>query len=263
MTRPRRAGRSRCCCSSRNRYDPEEVSAHGIAGATAKPKKAAGLSPSTRAHSGQADSTNSHAERLRFDGSGKDKSSVEGSSPCKVEAPVHSRSPGSIGSGHSSRVQNLHIPDVPRCRKKGEGKNTMVNIRKPRSFGADGWLKINLPDDEDTEWFRRVRNIVTSNPPSAAELGHTRTLEPTEIAPGIFLGDAIHAQVRGYFLVFVQLFEKYGTLIERYTALIEKVSALIGLGQVAPPGHYARAELCDRQRDADGGSFLPQQRLRQ
>eukprot|EP01052_Picozoa_sp_SAG31_P035922 SAG31_NODE_4402_length_3267_cov_1.552715_5_plen_159_part_00 len=30
-----------------------------------------------------------------------------------------------------------------------------------------------------------------------------------------------------YFLVFVQLFEKYGTLIERYTALIEKVSALI------------------------------------
>ena len=36
------------------------------------------------------------------------------------------------------------------------------------------------------------------------------------------------SQVWGYFLVFVQLFEKYGTLIERYTALIEKVSALIG-----------------------------------
>eukprot|EP01052_Picozoa_sp_SAG31_P061129 SAG31_NODE_20235_length_580_cov_1.216216_1_plen_88_part_10 len=34
------------------------------------------------------------------------------------------------------------------------------------------------------------------------------------------------SEVRGYFLVFVQLFEKYGTLIERYTALIEKVSAL-------------------------------------
>eukprot|EP01052_Picozoa_sp_SAG31_P025257 SAG31_NODE_2204_length_6198_cov_3.698967_2_plen_437_part_00 len=32
-----------------------------------------------------------------------------------------------------------------------------------------------------------------------------------------------------YFLVFVQLFEKYGTLIERYTALIEKLSALIVL----------------------------------
>eukprot|EP01052_Picozoa_sp_SAG31_P030044 SAG31_NODE_3047_length_4749_cov_3.010968_3_plen_209_part_00 len=32
-----------------------------------------------------------------------------------------------------------------------------------------------------------------------------------------------------YFLVFVQLFEKYGTLIQRYTALIEKVSALIVL----------------------------------
>eukprot|EP01052_Picozoa_sp_SAG31_P035126 SAG31_NODE_4199_length_3480_cov_4.559302_4_plen_172_part_00 len=31
-------------------------------------------------------------------------------------------------------------------------------------------------------------------------------------------------KVRGYFLVFVQLLERYGTLIERYTALIEKVS---------------------------------------
>eukprot|EP01052_Picozoa_sp_SAG31_P036047 SAG31_NODE_4439_length_3228_cov_1.409076_6_plen_127_part_00 len=35
-------------------------------------------------------------------------------------------------------------------------------------------------------------------------------------------------KVRGYFLAFVQLLEKYVTLIERYTALIEKVSALIG-----------------------------------
>eukprot|EP01052_Picozoa_sp_SAG31_P051083 SAG31_NODE_11964_length_981_cov_2.537415_1_plen_171_part_00 len=35
-------------------------------------------------------------------------------------------------------------------------------------------------------------------------------------------------QVRGYFLVFVQLSEKHGTLIERYTALIEKVSPFIG-----------------------------------
>eukprot|EP01052_Picozoa_sp_SAG31_P040762 SAG31_NODE_5990_length_2224_cov_1.195294_1_plen_187_part_00 len=34
-------------------------------------------------------------------------------------------------------------------------------------------------------------------------------------------------QVRGYFLVFVQLFEQCATLLERYTALIEKVSALI------------------------------------
>eukprot|EP01052_Picozoa_sp_SAG31_P034296 SAG31_NODE_3989_length_3681_cov_6.728042_2_plen_321_part_00 len=33
----------------------------------------------------------------------------------------------------------------------------------------------------------------------------------------------------GYFLVFVQLSEKHGTLIERYTALIEKVSVLIVL----------------------------------
>ena len=40
-------------------------------------------------------------------------------------------------------------------------------------------------------------------------------------------------QVRGYFLVFVQLFEKYGALIERYTALIEKVSPCIdGASQV-------------------------------
>eukprot|EP01052_Picozoa_sp_SAG31_P074942 SAG31_NODE_34089_length_336_cov_1.270042_1_plen_32_part_01 len=31
--------------------------------------------------------------------------------------------------------------------------------------------------------------------------------------------------VRGYFLVFVQLFDKYATFTESYTALIEKVSA--------------------------------------
>eukprot|EP01052_Picozoa_sp_SAG31_P015669 SAG31_NODE_1013_length_10376_cov_9.342220_8_plen_212_part_00 len=37
----------------------------------------------------------------------------------------------------------------------------------------------------------------------------------------------LQKKVRGYFLVFVQLSEKYGTLIERYTALIEQVSALI------------------------------------
>eukprot|EP01052_Picozoa_sp_SAG31_P001335 SAG31_NODE_45_length_31062_cov_17.179957_20_plen_103_part_00 len=40
--------------------------------------------------------------------------------------------------------------------------------------------------------------------------------------------EATLIEVRGYFLVFVQLFEIYGTLIERYTALIEKVSACIG-----------------------------------
>eukprot|EP01052_Picozoa_sp_SAG31_P043016 SAG31_NODE_7029_length_1812_cov_2.639813_1_plen_37_part_10 len=31
-------------------------------------------------------------------------------------------------------------------------------------------------------------------------------------------GAQIRGQVRGYFLVFVQLVEKYGTLIERHTA---------------------------------------------
>eukprot|EP01052_Picozoa_sp_SAG31_P024586 SAG31_NODE_2102_length_6442_cov_1.702507_2_plen_1015_part_00 len=47
-------------------------------------------------------------------------------------------------------------------------------------------------------------------------------------------------QVRGYFLVFVQLLEKYGTLIERYTALIEKVSPCKGWDQaqcLADPEH--------------------------
>eukprot|EP01052_Picozoa_sp_SAG31_P007780 SAG31_NODE_377_length_16533_cov_99.867957_3_plen_92_part_00 len=36
-----------------------------------------------------------------------------------------------------------------------------------------------------------------------------------------------------YFLVFVQLFEKYGTLIERNTALIEKVSPCSGQQHVS------------------------------
>eukprot|EP01052_Picozoa_sp_SAG31_P059448 SAG31_NODE_18747_length_624_cov_0.880000_1_plen_73_part_10 len=45
--------------------------------------------------------------------------------------------------------------------------------------------------------------------------------------PSVSTGGAFEVQFRGkgcYFLVFVQLFEKYGTLIERNTALIEKVS---------------------------------------
>eukprot|EP01052_Picozoa_sp_SAG31_P046510 SAG31_NODE_8926_length_1362_cov_1.548694_2_plen_372_part_00 len=39
---------------------------------------------------------------------------------------------------------------------------------------------------------------------------------------------------RCYFLVFVQLFEKYGTLIERYTALIEKVPPCIAFRNLLP-----------------------------
>eukprot|EP01052_Picozoa_sp_SAG31_P021286 SAG31_NODE_1638_length_7672_cov_4.225142_8_plen_187_part_00 len=53
-----------------------------------------------------------------------------------------------------------------------------------------------------------------------------------------------------YVLVFVQLFEKYGTLIERHTALIEKVSALTGTQ--TPAHHYHRRSLqcLDRSRRA-------------
>eukprot|EP01052_Picozoa_sp_SAG31_P014223 SAG31_NODE_875_length_11316_cov_8.924044_12_plen_136_part_00 len=52
-----------------------------------------------------------------------------------------------------------------------------------------------------------------------------------------------------YFLVYVQLFEKCGTLIERYTALIEKVSALIAHlynAWVAPPPPPAPVSQCGR-----------------
>eukprot|EP01052_Picozoa_sp_SAG31_P032815 SAG31_NODE_3638_length_4034_cov_4.484371_2_plen_142_part_00 len=63
-------------------------------------------------------------------------------------------------------------------------------------------------------------------------LGKWLGLSPTGVAA---LRDELHRLLpdspeegKGcYFLVFVQLFEKYGTFIERYTALIEKVSALI------------------------------------
>eukprot|EP01052_Picozoa_sp_SAG31_P020477 SAG31_NODE_1542_length_7951_cov_4.038844_3_plen_189_part_00 len=40
-----------------------------------------------------------------------------------------------------------------------------------------------------------------------------------------------------YFLDFVQLFEKHGTLIERCTALIEKVSSFRGYGDLGFTGH--------------------------
>eukprot|EP01052_Picozoa_sp_SAG31_P051050 SAG31_NODE_11941_length_983_cov_1.360860_1_plen_169_part_10 len=59
------------------------------------------------------------------------------------------------------------------------------------------------------------------------------------------------APVRGYFLVFVQLFEKYGTSIERHTALIEKVSALIG--DTAPSNAGARAPGPAADHEAAGG----------
>eukprot|EP01052_Picozoa_sp_SAG31_P021378 SAG31_NODE_1649_length_7638_cov_19.225096_5_plen_134_part_00 len=58
-----------------------------------------------------------------------------------------------------------------------------------------------------------------------------------------------------YFLVFVQLFEKYGTLIERFTALIEKVSPCSGFAwhrrlpalPHTPVCSHACAELTRRQ----------------
>ena len=53
---------------------------------------------------------------------------------------------------------------------------------------------------------------------------------PSGMKPVIDYVHSLGIQVRGYFLVFVQLLEKYGTLIERYTPLIENVSALIGIG---------------------------------
>ena len=78
--------------------------------------------------------------------------------------------------------------------------------------------------------------LLTGDSPehSAAKLGvfvnHAVTMMHAALASVAVVHMICCADGKGcYFLAFVQLFEKYGTLIERYTALIEKVSALIGL----------------------------------
>eukprot|EP01052_Picozoa_sp_SAG31_P004859 SAG31_NODE_206_length_20335_cov_17.910160_12_plen_115_part_00 len=73
----------------------------------------------------------------------------------------------------------------------------------------------------------------------------------------------------GYFLVFVQILEKYGTLIEIYTALIEKVSAfivsdalknLVGVNAFADVYNAVRAKIesirSERKRARKVANFL-------
>eukprot|EP01052_Picozoa_sp_SAG31_P028546 SAG31_NODE_2765_length_5123_cov_4.714541_2_plen_970_part_00 len=72
-------------------------------------------------------------------------------------------------------------------------------------------------------------------------------MEPIDRLGSSSTASLFERKVRGYLLVFVQLFEKYRTLIERYTALIEKVSALIGFRNTMgsenwPAGHAGLQE---------------------
>eukprot|EP01052_Picozoa_sp_SAG31_P020541 SAG31_NODE_1549_length_7913_cov_8.822882_1_plen_197_part_00 len=66
-------------------------------------------------------------------------------------------------------------------------------------------------------------------PPIAGDLVGQVGLRPEDAAAAGLLLASPRIGKGCYFLVFVQLLEKYGTLIERYAALIEKVSALIGI----------------------------------
>jgi len=67
-------------------------------------------------------------------------------------------------------------------------------VRKPRSFGAEGWLKVDLPVDdapEDAVWFRRVRNIVTT------EHRNGDNAAPSELVPlhsSLYVGDRADAK---------------------------------------------------------------------
>eukprot|EP01052_Picozoa_sp_SAG31_P009273 SAG31_NODE_485_length_15021_cov_9.439791_2_plen_454_part_00 len=93
------------------------------------------------------------------------------------------------------------------------------------SEGMSLWLNLN---DSNTQNAGSVKVDISWKPGDSSDLdsnaGGTLSVVVIE-AKDLKLMDY---EVSGYFLVFVQLFEKYGTLIEIYTALIEKVSALIG-----------------------------------
>eukprot|EP01052_Picozoa_sp_SAG31_P003917 SAG31_NODE_155_length_22130_cov_9.540098_18_plen_135_part_00 len=60
-----------------------------------------------------------------------------------------------------------------------------------------------------------------------------------------------------YFLVFVQLFEKYGTLIERNTALIEKVSPCRALSRSRADGADPEPQRAARKPRAKARSATP------
>ena len=69
----------------------------------------------------------------------------------------------------------------------------VANVRKPRSFGAEGWLKVDLPVEdspEDMVWYRRLRNIVTTEHRNASAA-------PGELVPlhaGLYVGDRVDSQ---------------------------------------------------------------------
>eukprot|EP01043_Picozoa_sp_COSAG02_P061751 COSAG02_NODE_8360_length_2598_cov_3.812725_3_plen_294_part_00 len=70
----------------------------------------------------------------------------------------------------------------------------VANVRKPRSFGAEGWLKVDLPVDESPEdmvWYRRVRNIVTTEHRNASNAA-SGDLVP--LHGGLYVGDRADAQ---------------------------------------------------------------------
>ncbi len=70
----------------------------------------------------------------------------------------------------------------------------VANVRKPRSFGAEGWLKVDLPVDESPEdmvWYRRVRNIVTTEHRNETNVASG---DMVPIHSGLYVGDRADAQ---------------------------------------------------------------------
>jgi len=69
----------------------------------------------------------------------------------------------------------------------GSPKHATI-IRKPRSFGNSGWLKVDLPVESPDFvcWYRRLRNVVT-----AGETVPSARL--TAVIPGLYIGDKTDA----------------------------------------------------------------------
>lgn len=92
--------------------------------------------------------------------------------------------PGSPIRTNRRKPRSFEAPATPK----------VANVRKPRSFGAEGWLKVDLPVDdspEDIVWYRRVRNIVTTEHRNASNKA------PGELVPlhgGLYVGDRADAK---------------------------------------------------------------------
>lgn len=151
-----------CCCGSRLQEKPKKRRGEVTPVEPRPPAAAAPASPATSVPTAPRGAVGSSSAPRRLPGA-----SVS-SSPVRT---------------NRRKPRSFEAPPTPK----------VANVRKPRSFGAEGWLKVDLPVDdspEDMVWYRRLRNIVTTEHRNASTA-------PGELVPlhgGLYVGDRADAQ---------------------------------------------------------------------